>query len=113
MAELAKTIGRRLRYYRLLLGLSQEQVAEIAQCHPTYIGQVERGEKNATIESLDKIASAVSVPLSQLFYNTDEESKDDIPMKCYDLLITKSKAEQDHIFNIIMELDKYKDSPSL
>ena len=62
MSDLAKNIGKRLRSYRLQVGYSQEKVAEISGCHPTYIGQVERGEKNATIESIERIASAIYVP---------------------------------------------------
>ena len=52
MSEIAKIIGQRLRCYRIQSGLSQEKVAERSGCHPTYIGQVERGEKNATLESI-------------------------------------------------------------
>ena len=65
MSEITKVVGQRIRSYRLQLGLSQEIVAELSGCHPTYIGQVERGEKNATIESIEKIAAAIEVPLSK------------------------------------------------
>ena len=54
MSEIAKTIGQRVRNYRIDKGLSQEKLAELSGCHPTYIGQVERGEKNATLESIEK-----------------------------------------------------------
>ena len=110
MSEIAKTVGQRIRSYRLQLGFSQEKVAELSGCHPTYIGQVERGEKNATLESIEKIAAAIEV-LSKLFDkigSTPDESAD-IPAKCYDLLLTKSKSEQEQIYRIILELDKYKD----
>ena len=52
MSEIAKFIGQRIRNYRTQRGLSQEKLAELSGCHPTYIGQVERGEKNATLESI-------------------------------------------------------------
>ena len=52
MSEIAKRIGRRIRSYRVELGLSQEKLAEMSGCHSTYIGQIERGEKNATLESV-------------------------------------------------------------
>lgn len=71
MSEIAKFIGQRIRNYRTQRGLSQEKLAELSGCHPTYIGQVERGEKNATLESIEKIASALNVPLSQLFEKLD------------------------------------------
>ena len=71
MSEIAKTVGQRIRSYRLQLGFSQEKVAELSGCHPTYIGQVERGEKNATLESIEKIAAAIDVPLSKLFDKID------------------------------------------
>lgn len=111
MSEIAKTIGQRIRSYRLQLGLSQEKVAELSGCHPTYIGQVERGEKNATLESIEKIAAAIQVPLSKLFdkMGSVPDESTDIPAKCYDLLLTKSKSEQEQIYRIILELDKYKD----
>ena len=111
MSEIAKAVGQRIRSYRLQLGLSQEKVAELSGCHPTYIGQVERGEKNATLESIEKIATAIQVPLSKLFDkmgNFPDESAE-IPAKCYDLLLAKSKSEQEQIYRIILELDKYKD----
>ena len=110
-SEIAKTVGQRIRSYRLQLGFSQEKVAELSGCHPTYIGQVERGEKNATLESIEKIAAAIEVPLSKLFdkIGSTPDDSTDIPAKCYELLLTKSKSEQEQIYRIILELDKYKD----
>lgn len=111
MSEIAKTVGQRIRSYRLQLGFSQEKVAELSGCHPTYIGQVERGEKNATLESIEKIAAAIEVPLSKLFdkIGSTPDDSTDIPAKCYELLLTKNKSEQEQIYRIILELDKYKD----
>jgi len=55
--SIAKIIGERLRAYRIQKGWSQEILAEKAELHHTYIGQLERGEKNATIESIYKVTS--------------------------------------------------------
>ena len=52
MSEITKWVGQRIRNYRVRSKLSQEQLAERSGCHPTYIGQVERGEKNATLDSI-------------------------------------------------------------
>ena len=78
MSDIAKIIGQRIRNYRTQKGLSQEKLAELAGCHPTYIGQLERGEKNATLESVEKITSAMDVSLSQLFDKLGESGKDSI-----------------------------------
>lgn len=110
MKDLAKVVGQRIRNYRTQLGLSQEKLAELACCHPTYIGQLERGEKNATLESIDKVASSLKISLSKLFENLGGEnnSERDLPLECYEFLLTKSKEEQEQIIKILIEMDKYK-----
>lgn len=110
MSEISKHIGNRIRNYRMQLGYSQERLAEISGCHPTYIGQVERGEKNPTLESIEKIASALRVSMSKLFENldVDDNNERNIPLECYEFMLTKSKTEQEQIYKIILEMDKYK-----
>ena len=110
MSEIAKHIGNRIRNYRMQLGYSQERLAEISGCHPTYIGQVERGEKNPTLESIEKIASALKISMSKLFENldVDDNNERNIPLECYEFMLTKSKTEQEQIYKIILEMDKYK-----
>lgn len=71
MSSLAVEIGQRIRNYRIGNKQSQEQLAERSGLHPIYIGQVERGEKNATLESISKIAAGLGVALSTLFENIE------------------------------------------
>ena len=109
MNHLTKLIGQRIRNYRNQQNLSQEKLAEMSGCHPTYIGQVERGEKNATLESIEKISSALKIPLSQLFEKIDDNTiSNNIPLDCYEFLSTKSKPEQEHLYHILLEIAKYK-----
>ena len=54
---------RRLRKER---GLSQEELAEAAGVHRTYVGMIERGEKNVTIYNIERIAIALDVPPGSL-----------------------------------------------
>jgi len=110
MSDIAKVLGRRIRNYRTAQGLSQEKLAELSGCHPTYIGQLERGEKNATIESIEKISSALKVSLSTLFekLGAREDGERNIPLECYEFLSAKTKEEQEHIYRILLEMDKYK-----
>ncbi len=110
MSDLAKIVGQRIRSYRTQLGLSQEKLAELSNYHPTYIGQLERGEKNATLESINRVATALNISLSKLFENLGgtEIVERNIPLECYDFLLTKSHDEQEQLLKILIEMDKYK-----
>jgi len=108
MSDVAKIIGQRIRNYRTQKGLSQEKLAELAGCHPTYIGQLERGEKNATLESVEKIASAMDISLSELFDKLGKSGSNNIAAKCYDLVASKNEAEQKQLYKMLQEMDKYK-----
>ena len=108
MSDIAKIIGQRIRNYRTQKGLSQEKLAELAGCHPTYIGQLERGEKNATLESVQKMASAMDISLSELFDKLGKSGSNNIAAKCYDLVASKNEAEQKQLYKMLQEMDKYK-----
>lgn len=68
------------------------------------------GEKNATLESIEKIASALNVPLSELFEKLGETSGsgNNIPLACYEFLSAKTREEQEQLYRILIEMDKYK-----
>lgn len=59
--------GQRVRKQRLKLCLSQEKLAEKADVHRTYIGMIERAEKNITLVNIEKISKALGVPIRSLF----------------------------------------------
>jgi len=58
--------GRRVRDERLKQSLSQEELAAKAGVHRTYIGMIERGEKNITLTNIEKIAKALGLTISEL-----------------------------------------------
>ena len=58
--------GERVREIRTQKGLSQEQLAHIANVHRTYIGMIERAEKNITLINIEKIANALGVNINEL-----------------------------------------------
>jgi len=60
-------VGERIRNRRKERGWSQEKLGEKADLHHTYVGAVERGEKNASIDTLDKIADALDIEMVDLF----------------------------------------------
>lgn len=57
--ELQRNVGRYLREYRLARGMSQETFAEVLGFHRTYMGSVERGERNLTLRSVERIAAQI------------------------------------------------------
>ena len=58
--------GNTVRERRKKKGISQEELAELAGVHRTYIGMIERAEKNITLFNIQKIAKALSVPTHKL-----------------------------------------------
>ncbi len=59
--------GKKVRIARLEKNMSQEELAGRADVHRTYIGMIERAEKNITLENIDKIAKALNVSIEDLF----------------------------------------------
>ncbi len=76
MSNIKEIVGARIRDIRKERGLSQEELAHIANLHPTYIGKLERGERNMSVESLDKATSALGISLEELFKNLHEPVND-------------------------------------
>jgi transcriptional regulator with XRE-family HTH domain len=61
-----QTFGKRLRTLRKIRGWSQEVLAEEAGLHPTYIGGIERGERNPSLINLVRLAKGLSLSLPEL-----------------------------------------------
>jgi transcriptional regulator with XRE-family HTH domain len=59
--DLQRTVGANLRTYRTALGLSQEAFADVLGVHRTYMGGIERGERNLTMQTLERIADRIGV----------------------------------------------------
>ena len=65
--DVLKAFGDRIREVRLRKGLSQEQLARLAEIDRTYIGGIERGERNLGIKNVWRIADALGIPAADLF----------------------------------------------
>lgn len=64
--EILNLFGENVRKYRRLLNISQEELAHKADLHRTYIGMIERAEKNITLVNIEKIANALEVKIDDL-----------------------------------------------
>lgn len=71
---LRKNLAKNIRQLRKQLGLSQEDLADLCGLHRTYVGSIEREERNATLSSIDALAKALKIPAANLIMeNLDAE----------------------------------------
>ena len=67
MENIKSLLGKRIRDFRKQRGLSQEELGWKAELHFTYIGAIERGEKNCSITTLEKVARGLEIDIKDLF----------------------------------------------
>jgi|GEM_PF-1183431 len=72
MKPFTEQLGAKIRLHRLAQGLTQEQLAERSSTTPSYIGQLERGEKDIRVSTLEKVALALNMDLHDMFTNEQE-----------------------------------------
>ncbi len=72
--EILINFGIKVKESRRKIGLSQEQLSFRADLHRTYIGMIERAEKNITLLNIEKIANALNVSIKELFNEQDTSS---------------------------------------
>jgi len=74
--SLPESVGNRIRELRKAKGWTQEQLAEAAGLHYSYIGGVERGDRNISLETLEKIITGLTVPAVEIFkFEEDTEHR--------------------------------------
>lgn len=104
MGDVSKIIGERIRTIRKEKKISQEELAHLASLSDTFIGQVERAEKNITVESLHKIATALEISLEDLFRVSEHLSKSantEVLIQIIDKLYDRTIEEQEDVLKII------------
>ena len=69
--KILNLFGENVRKYRHILNISQEELAHRAELHRTYIGMIERAEKNITLVNIEKIANALEVIIDDLLKQSD------------------------------------------
>ncbi len=67
-----RLFAKRLRQIRQIKGLSQEALADLAGLHRTYIGSVERSERNVSIDNMERLANALEVDIAELLRDESE-----------------------------------------
>jgi XRE family transcriptional regulator, regulator of sulfur utilization len=75
MSDVLKVVGNNIKTYRESKGLTQVELADLSELHRNYIVAVEKGERNLSILSLQKIADALKIDIQRLF---DEEIQQEL-----------------------------------
>ncbi|MEW4430355.1 helix-turn-helix transcriptional regulator [Paenibacillus pabuli] len=113
MSELLDLVGARIRDIRKAQGLSQEVLAEKAGFNSSYIGFIERAERNISLKNLEKIAAALNVGVGELFTYMQEKSElsdDDENVKRLISLLRKHDSDEISMaLNVITEIFKTYD----
>ena len=68
-------LGRAVRDLRVGRGISQEDLAHLSGMHRTYLGGIERGERNVSYANLKRLAQALAVPASELLARAEEHER--------------------------------------
>ncbi len=107
MKDIAVNFGQRVRSLRQSKHLSQEKLAELTGLHSTYIGQIERGEKSPTLDSVYKIALGLDMSMSKLFDHIDcdlNAENADYASKIYNRIIGLENTQKKKIYKIICDI---------
>lgn len=108
MVSIYQQLGARLRLFRKIKDYSIEELSHKAGLNPAHLGKIERGERNFTILSLDKIVKALDISYSQLFDFDKEITPSDNPVieKTISYLHTMTAEEQKHIYKTVQLLSE-------
>jgi transcriptional regulator with XRE-family HTH domain len=101
VTDLRQRIGLRIRHIRLSAGLTQEALAEVAGLSYKFIGEVERGTGNPTVDSLAAIARALNVELTEFFRLTEKSTVTSVELTEADFT-----AIRDLLVNVEQILDR-------
>ncbi|WP_055667907.1 helix-turn-helix domain-containing protein [Desnuesiella massiliensis] len=112
MSQISKLIGEQIRTFRQSRGLSQEQLALRANLNTTFLGQVERGIKKPTIDTIEKIVIALDISFEDIFNfdkNIPTYKDTGIIDKIAFELNGRSHEEQQAVYNFVKQILEFKD----
>ncbi|RKP56263.1 XRE family transcriptional regulator [Cohnella endophytica] len=107
MTKVQRLVGARIREIRKQKGWSQEALAEHAGFHYSFIGSVERGQRNISLTNLEKLASTLGVEVHQLFAYSkampEGDDKDPLFQEIIDMLIRLDRSDLKRLKVVIKE----------
>lgn len=106
MSDIAEAVGKRIYAIRISKHMSRDTLAERSGLHPTYIGQLERGEKNATLTTLENVSTALNVPLDRFveYITPGKANEESTANECYNLILEQTPRTQRRLLSILQDL---------
>lgn len=100
-------LGNRIRAIRKAKGLTQQDLAELSGLDYRYIGAIERGERNFSIDTLEKVLSALKISLNELAYSDIEQSeKDFVRWEAIDQFIASTEGLTEEQIEILQRINR-------
>lgn len=94
-------LGQRIRSERKKLAYTQEHLAEMIEVSDAYIGQIERGERSPTLDTLVKLAKSLGVTIDYLLQDSLEPDDDNYIDQIRQLLINRSSKEKQMALDVV------------
>lgn len=105
----SRKLGKRVAFFRVKAGLSQEKLAEQSDLSTQFIGQIERGIKNPTVKTMQKICGALNITLSEFFDESDlDEDIDIATRRLVSQIVSRSEQEKVVIYQMLKLLDDFR-----
>lgn len=104
-----KLLGKRIKLERQKNNLTQEQLAEKVDISSSYMGQIERGERNVTIDNLIRIANILNVSIDYLLQDSLIPKNYSTQKNIDDLILNRNQSEQDLALNMLTLLFSHID----
>jgi transcriptional regulator with XRE-family HTH domain len=104
-----KALGRRIREERMKLNLTQEKLAEKVDISDSYIGQIERGEKSLTLDTLVRLANCLGVTVDFLLEESINNGNDKYIDMFAQLLYKRTSEEKQMAFDVVKVMYSHLD----
>jgi transcriptional regulator with XRE-family HTH domain len=106
MADTKLLLGKRIRYLRRLDDLSQEDLAEKAGVSHKYLGEIERGKANLTIDIAEKIANALNIEMTDLFDYKHEIGRQELEKEINALIREAGDENLQKVYRVLKSILK-------
>ncbi len=110
--KMFKEVADRIRFYRKVANLTQEQLSELVEIDRSYLGKIERGEINISLETISRIADALKIEPIELFerpLKSYRKDKKEVLEKINVILESQTTEELKMTYIILNDVRKYKE----